>query len=89
MADHLTDAYCSAVRDFTTMVEQVQLKLFGDDDGIFRQVAAITQDILGLRKAITAARELFHKLGTALAVCQRHHPTFSEKHGQRHGAPER
>lgn len=65
IADHLTETYRRALQGFAAAVEQVQLKLFGEiDDDIFRQVATLTQDILGLRKVVTAAREIFHELAT-------------------------
>ncbi len=65
IADHLTESYRRALHDFSTAVEQVQLKLFGEiDDTIFREVSTLTQDILGLRKVIMASRELMHELAS-------------------------
>ena len=65
IADHLTETYRRAIQGFAEAVERIQLKLFGEvDDNIFREVSTLTQDILGLRKVVTASRELLHELAT-------------------------
>ena len=81
IADHLTETYRRALQGFAAAVEQAQLKLFGEiDDDIFRQVATLTQDILGLRKVVTAAREIFHELATRRSpfVSETTRPKLSE-----------
>ncbi|HMP77022.1 MAG TPA: magnesium transporter CorA family protein [Kiritimatiellia bacterium] len=65
IADHLTETYRRSMQGFAEAVEHIQLKLFGEvDDDIFREVSTLTQDILGLRKVVTASRELLHELAT-------------------------
>lgn len=65
IGDHLVDMYRRTQRSFAEVVEQVQLKLFGEvDDDIFRQVAVVTQDLLVFRKVVLASRELMHELAT-------------------------
>ncbi|HMO51792.1 MAG TPA: magnesium transporter CorA family protein [Kiritimatiellia bacterium] len=65
IADHLTETYRRAITGFAESVERIQLKLFGEvDDTIFREVSTLTQDILGLRKVVTASRELLHELAS-------------------------
>ncbi len=63
IGDHLIDMYRRTLQGFADAVEQVQLKLFGEvDDGIFRHVSTLTQDILVFRKIVLASRELMHEL---------------------------
>jgi magnesium transporter len=63
IGDHLSDRYRRTLQSFADSVEQTQLKLFSEvDDVIFKKVADLTADILVLRKAVMAARELFHEL---------------------------
>jgi magnesium transporter len=63
LGHHLIERYRATLATYAEAVEQVQLKLFSHvDDGIFRSVADLTSDLLGLRKAVTASRELFHEL---------------------------
>ncbi len=63
--DHLIERYRDTLRGLASSVEQVQLRLFGEtDDRMFRQVAALTQDILVFRKTVLATRELLHELAT-------------------------
>ncbi len=65
VADHLTETYRRSLQGLAEAVEQVQLQLFGEvDDGIFLKVSTITQDLLALRKVVTASRELFHELAS-------------------------
>jgi magnesium transporter len=65
LGDHLIDVYRRTFRAFSGSVEEIQLRLFGDvDDGIFRQVAELTQDILTFRKIVLASRELMHELAS-------------------------
>lgn len=65
IADHLTETYRRALHGFAEAVERIQLQLFGEiDDAIFKQVSTLTQDILGLRKVVTASRELLHELAS-------------------------
>ena len=65
LGDHLIESYRRTLRGFSDAVEQVQLKLFTDvDDGIFRHVAGLTQDILVFRKIVLASRELMHELSS-------------------------
>jgi len=63
IADHLVASYRRALLGCSEAVERVQLKLFGEpDDGIFKQVAALTRDILAFRRVLLDSRELLHEL---------------------------
>lgn len=65
IADHLVETYRRTLQNLSDSVEKVQLELFGEvDDGIFVRVSTITQDLLALRKVVTASRELLHELAT-------------------------
>lgn len=65
VADHLTETYRRSLQGLAEAVEQVQLQLFGEvDDSIFMKVSTVTQDLLALRKVVTASRELFHELAS-------------------------
>lgn len=65
IGDYLIESYRRTLRGFQESVEQVQLQLFGDvDDGIFRHVSELTQDILVFRKVVLSSRELMHELAT-------------------------
>jgi magnesium transporter len=65
IGDHLIESYRRTLRGFADAVEEAQLQLFGEvDDGIFRHVSTLTQDILIFRKVVLASRELFHELAT-------------------------
>jgi magnesium transporter len=65
IADHLVDCYRKALLGFSEAVEQVQMKLFGDvNDEIFKQVSALSRNILTFRKVLLASRELMHELAS-------------------------
>jgi magnesium transporter len=65
IADHLVAGYRQALLGFSETVEQVQMKLFGEvNDEIFKQVSALTRNILTFRKALLASRELMHELAS-------------------------
>ncbi len=65
IGDYLIESYRRTLRSFQELVEQAQMQLFGQvDDGIFRHVAELTQDLLVFRKVVLAARELMHELAT-------------------------
>lgn len=65
IADHLTETYRRAMQGLADAVEGVQLQLYGEvDDSIFKRVSTIMQDLLALRKVVTASRELFHELAS-------------------------
>jgi len=63
VTDHLIAGYRKTLLGFSEEVAQIQLKLFGEvDDAIFKQVAALTRDILTFRRILLAARELLNEL---------------------------
>lgn len=63
--DHLLNAYRQALRQAATAVQALQAKLFGEtDDAAFRDVAALTSDLVALRRIVLAARDVFHELAT-------------------------
>lgn len=65
IADALTESYRSSLGAMVEMAERLQLQLYGNvDDSIFRSVSATMQDLLVLRKVVTASREIFHELST-------------------------
>ncbi len=65
LGDHLIDVYRRMFRRFSASVEEIQLRLFTNvDDGIFREVAELTQDILTFRKIVLSSRELMHELAS-------------------------
>lgn len=65
IADALTESYRSSLGAMVETVERLQLQLYGNvDDSIFRSVSATMQDLLVLRKVVTASREIFHELAT-------------------------
>ncbi len=65
VGDHLVETYRKTLREYSTLVEQTQLRLFGEvDDDIFKQVAALKTDILEFRRVMLASRELMHELAT-------------------------
>lgn len=65
IADHLASTYRRSLQQLADAVEGVQLQMYGEvDDTIFRRVSSLMQDLLGLRKVVTSARELFHELAT-------------------------
>ena len=65
VADHLIEGYRKTLLGFSEAVEQTQLKLFGEvDDDIFKQVSALTRDILIFRRIMLSARELFNELAS-------------------------
>jgi len=63
VTDHLIAGYRKTLLGFSEAVAQIQLKLFGEvDDAIFKQVAALTRDILTFRRVLLAAREILNEL---------------------------
>ena len=63
VTDHLIAGYRKTLLGFSEAVAQIQLKLFGEvDDAIFKQVAALTRDILTFRRILLSARELINEL---------------------------
>lgn len=63
VTDHLIAGYRKTLLGFSEAVAQIQLKLFGEvDDAIFKQVAALTRDILTFRRILLAAREILNEL---------------------------
>jgi magnesium transporter len=63
VTDHLIAGYRKTLLGFSEAVAQIQLKLFGEvDDAIFKQVAALTRDILTFRRILLAAREVLNEL---------------------------
>ncbi len=63
VTDHLIAGYRQTLLGFSEAVAQIQLKLFGEvDDAIFKQVAALTRDILTFRRILLAAREIINEL---------------------------
>ena len=63
VTDHLIAGYRQTLLRFSEAVAQIQLKLFGEvDDAIFKQVAALTRDILTFRRILLAAREVLNEL---------------------------
>ena len=63
VTDHLIAGYRKTLLGFSEAVAQIQLKLFGEvDDAIFKQVAALTRDILTFRRILLATRELLNEL---------------------------
>ena len=65
IGDHLVDSYRRALKEFSAAVERVQLDLFGEvDDAIFKNVSALTTDLLAFRGVVRTARELLHQLST-------------------------
>lgn len=63
VTDHLLAGYRQTLLGFSEAVAQIQLKLFGEvDDAIFKQVAALTRDILTFRRILLAAREILNEL---------------------------
>jgi len=65
LCDNLIENYRRMYARFSEEVERVQLNLFGAvDDRIFRHVSDLTTDLLGFRKTVLAARELFHQLSS-------------------------
>ncbi len=65
IADHLAETYRRSLQGLATSVEGVQLQLYGEvDDSIFQRVSTMMQDLLILRKVVTASREIFNQLAT-------------------------
>src|SRR5205085_8322900 len=63
--DHLADGYRRAIRATEKEVERFQSRIFGEvDDEIFNHVAHANRDLLALRAALLAARDVLHQLAT-------------------------
>lgn len=63
--DQLIESAKKTYRRLEARAEEVQRQIFGDvDDTIFNNVAAVTQDLLSLRKIVLACREVLHELTT-------------------------
>jgi len=63
--DHLADDFRRAIRAMEAEVERFQARIFGDvDDEIFNHVGRVNRDLLALRAALLAARDLLHQLAT-------------------------
>jgi magnesium transporter len=65
VGDHLLNVYRQNLRQLAAAVQAARLKLFGAvDDAIFRDVAALTSDLVAFRRIVLAARDIFHELAT-------------------------
>lgn len=63
VTDHLIAGYRKTLLGVSESVAHIQLKLFGEvDDAIFKQVAALTSDILAFRRILLSAREVLTEL---------------------------
>lgn len=63
LVSHLFEAYRRTYKKFVQEIEDIQLKLFGEvNDTIFREVAALTSDLLAFRRMVLASRDLFREL---------------------------
>jgi magnesium transporter len=62
--DHLVAAYRKATDDVSDRVQRAQDKAFASGDEIFGTVAALSRDLLTLRRALVGAREVLGELVT-------------------------
>jgi magnesium transporter len=63
--DHLIASYKAATRSLCDLVRDLQRQIFADaGDAIFARVAAVSGDLLALRRVVLAAREVLSELCT-------------------------
>lgn len=65
LASLLIESYRRTFTTFTNEIERIQLRLFDDvSDEIFPHVSLLTGDLLGFRRVVLCARDLFKELAT-------------------------